>query len=286
MTAKARKTKFSKLQSEFYNQHPPLVPWPNLLAKYGLSLLYKPREIFWRKELDSLKLLPSHKVCDVGCGQGIFLARMNKTYKVKGYGIDISENSIKYACENFESKDLEFIVADATYLPFPGEFFDFVVSFDALEHIDKQKIAIKEMVRVLAPKGKILIYTMNKNYKYTLDWVWEKLGFDIFARAAHKKELLVDSRKIKKQLTTKGCRIVMFRLYDSFFTLLTDELIMIDILICKKLNLFRYNRLGKALLSYYNFISRLIFPVANLLDFPWYFFGKSLGFLVIAEKNE
>ena len=65
------------------------------------------------------------------------------------YGIDISENSIKYACENFESKDLEFIVADATYLPFPGEFFDFVVSFDALEHIDKQKIAIKEMVRVL-----------------------------------------------------------------------------------------------------------------------------------------
>lgn len=47
--------------------------------------------------------------------------------------------------------------ADATALPFRDHAFDAVFIFDVLEHIDAEELALKELGRVLKPKGHLLV---------------------------------------------------------------------------------------------------------------------------------
>ncbi len=47
--------------------------------------------------------------------------------------------------------------ADATALPFRDHTFDAVFIFDVLEHIDAEELALKELGRVLKPKGRLLV---------------------------------------------------------------------------------------------------------------------------------
>lgn len=275
---------YAKAQSQFYDKYPPIVPWPQILANKGFSITYKPREVFWKSYLDKI-LTKNQKVLDIGCGQGLTLKRMAVTYKVSGVGIDVSKESIKYANDNFGGSKLKYVVADATFLPFKNNSFDVVVSFDALEHIKDQEMVIKEALRVLNPGGKLLIYTMSKNYDLTLDWFWEKLDFDIFKRAAHTKKLFVDPYYLKNLLEKKKTKILKLDLYDAFFTLGLDESIMIDILVWKKLGFDGHPKVGRVILGYYNFISRILYPLLNFLDGFWYRKERSLSFIVVGEKK-
>lgn len=276
---------YSRYQSHFFDKHPPLLLWQDLLAEYGFSLLFKPREIFWKKYLDKLELKKGQKVLDVGCGQGLLLARLRETYGISGKGIDVSSKSIEFAKKNYSGRDLFYQVLDAKAISFKSNVFDFVFSFDSLEHIDDQQKALSEMIRVTKPGGKLLIYTMNKNYKYTLDWLWEKLGFDIFKRAAHRKEFFVDPVWLREYFKKHKCKIVEFSLFDALFTLGLDESIMVDLLIWGKIGLGRSKVMGKILLNYYSIISRLMYPFFNFLDKFWYKSNKSLSFLLIVQKK-
>lgn len=275
----------SQQQSKFYDEHPPLAPWPHLLNFHGLSILYKPREVFWKKALDTLEIKEGERVLDVGCGQGLFLARLTKTYKAKGMGIDVSNKSIEFARKNYARKNLSYRVANATEIPFKVDSFDVVVSFDALEHIEDQKRAVKEMVRVLKPGGKLLIYAMSKDDKLTLDWIREKLGFDIYTRAAHKRELFVDSDWLREELEVCGARVNSIELFNAFFSLALDEAIMVLALLFEKIGLYKCKILGRSFLFFANLISRSFYPILILLDYPWFAKGYSLGFLVTARKK-
>lgn len=282
----AKKRSYASQQARFYDEHPPLVPWPGLLREYGLSCLYKPREVFWRKELDSLGLGKGKRVLEVGCGQGLFLARLVKTYQVKGTGIDISSKSIRYAKQNFKNQNLIFREVEAIKIPYPDIFFDFVISFDTLEHIMEKERTVKEMLRVLKPGGKLLIYAMNKNDKFTLDWIWEKLGFDIYTRASHKRELFVDPNWLAGRLRALGASVINLELFDAFFSLGLDEAIMVSVFLFKKAKLFQNKSAGRLFFSFANLVSRALFPLLQVLDWPWYKNNQSLGFLIVAQKNE
>jgi len=276
--------KNAKEQAKFYDTHPPLVPWPDVLKEYGFSVTYKPREVFWKRYFDR-ELKRGQKVLDVGCGQGLMLSRLKTTYGINGVGIDVSKKSISYAKKNYLNKDLEYKVADATKIPYKDKSFDVVVSFDALEHIDDQKKTVTEMVRVLKPGGKLIIYTMSKDYEFTLDWVWEKMGFDIMRRAAHIKELFVDPAWLKQAVERGGCNIESFEYFDAFFTLGFDESVMVDNLISRKLGFFKHRGLGKIVIKYYHLLSKSLFPLLNFLDNLWYRVGKSISFIVVSEKK-
>lgn len=271
-------------QAEFYDKNPPLAPWPDLLNKYALKRLYKPREVFWKQSLDLLNIKKDNSILEVGCGQGLFLSRIVNTYKAKGIGIDVSSRSINYANKKYKNKNLNYLKGSALKIPFKDKSFDMVLSFDVLEHIENQEKAVLEMIRVLKPKGKILIYTLNKNDKFTLDWIWEKLGIDIYKRAAHKRNLFINPFLLKKSFEKRGFKVSNPLLFDAFFTLFLDEIIMIKILLFKKMGLFRSKTTGKLFLYLFSFFSKLFYPLLNFLDSFWYKKGKSLSFLIIAEK--
>lgn len=274
-----------RTQAKFYDSCPPLVPWPQLLKTAKLTRLYKPREIFWKKELDRLKMRKKSKVLEIGCGQGLFLARIVEQYGLYGVGIDISSKSIDFARSHYSAKNISYKVGSGTKIPFKDGSFDYVISFDVFEHIEEQKKNISEMMRVLAPRGKLLIYTLNKDYRFTLDWIWQKLGIDIFSRAAHDPKLFVSPEWLKREINKKGGRVVSLNLFDAFFNLALDELIMIFVLFSSRAGLFKNKALGNIFLIFSNLISGLFFSVFSFLDSPWLSKGYSLSFAVIAEKE-
>lgn len=280
-----KKVSYLIKQGLFYDTNPPLSPWQSILLKKGLSILYKPREIFWKKHLDSLNIKKGKNLLDLGCGQGVFLARLVREYGVKGTGVDISKKSIEFANKTYSNKSLKFINSDINKLPFRSSCFDYVVSFDVLEHIKDQEKAVNEMVRVLKKGGKILIYTLNRNYEFTLDSLWEKMGFDIFARAMHKKELLVNPDRLKESLVKLKIKVLYIDFFDAFFTLAVDELIMVSFVAFKIIGVIKYEKFGNIVLSIYSYMSDKIYTLLNFIDRFWYKQNRSGSFIVIGKKN-
>ena len=107
-------------------------------------------------------LIKGKKVLDAACGTGYGSAILSK-YAQEVCGIDISIDAVKYASDNYNKENLNFKVADIENLPFEDNYFDVVVSFETIEHVnaEKQKKFLSEIKRVLKEDGILVISTPN-----------------------------------------------------------------------------------------------------------------------------
>lgn len=101
-----------------------------------------------RMMVEHYGLKPGDKILDIGCGKGYLLYDFTKVVDgLELYGIDISE----YAIENskLEIKD-RLQVGNATSLPWPDNYFDFVYSITTLHNLHNFDLdaALREMERV------------------------------------------------------------------------------------------------------------------------------------------
>lgn len=97
-------------------------------------------------------------VLELGCGEGRGIEVMENL--ADSYtGID----KIKAVIAQLKQKYPRHQFHTGTFppLPFENESFDTVTAFQVIEHIKKDKAFIKEIIRVLRPKGKALISTPN-----------------------------------------------------------------------------------------------------------------------------
>ena len=140
--------------------------------------IYKERKEVWRGVQENLpRVLTLFKesnvkrVLDLGCGSGRHTVYLTKNgFKV--YGIDIAKEGIN-ATKSLLAK--EGLRADLkvgsmyTKLPYQNMFFDAVVSTQTIHHGNIQNIrnVIKEIKRVLRPKGLIFITIRKKRYSKT-----------------------------------------------------------------------------------------------------------------------
>lgn len=108
-------------------------------------------------ELALAHLRASDRVLDVACGAG-FGVRMIAHGCAQVIGVDIDEQSIAAARAAAGEEGGEYLVADATRMPFADAAFDAVVSFETLEHVPAQPF-LDEVRRVLAPGGLLLLST-------------------------------------------------------------------------------------------------------------------------------
>jgi SAM-dependent methyltransferase len=112
---------------------------------------------FYGKYADTLKPdRPGGKALDVGCGVGQVVARLTEG-GYETYGVDVSEPSIARAkafCARCQ-------VYDGKRLPFADNYFDSAGALNVLEHVDEPEAFIQEVVRVVAPKGKVVISSPN-----------------------------------------------------------------------------------------------------------------------------
>ena len=107
----------------------------------------------------ALRFRPDDRVLDVGCGDGYLTRAVAE--KVPGgcaVGVDASSRMIETAHGDGAATDSGpwFVVADARRLPF-AEFFDAVLSFNALHWVPEQRQALGQIATVLRPGGRALI---------------------------------------------------------------------------------------------------------------------------------
>ena len=277
-------------QAEFFDDHPPLYPWPRLLRKHGLRRLFKPREAFWARAWQRMGIRPGARVADIGCGTGIWIDRLAEEYQIEGFGIDVSMDSLVSAKQETNSNG-QFSLADAYSLPFPNDEFDVVLSLDTLEHVQDHRAFIEELQRVTSPGGTVFLWSINRNQRWTWNWLLDRIGIDIYDRVAHDPEMMPHPVAVREMLGSSGTAALSLEYFNAFFTLILDELIMISTSLLKRTELFAREgwtgtRIGELYLWIAHQLTRLSWQVLNKLDTPWHARGMSNGFLLIAEQAE
>jgi len=99
------------------------------------------------------------KILDIGCGNGSISSIIANKYSPKGFvtGIDLSNDMINFAKQNFKHTNLDFKAIDACDINFKEEF-DLVFSFYCIHWIqDKQKL-FKQISQALKTNCKAMIY--------------------------------------------------------------------------------------------------------------------------------
>ena len=108
-----------------------------------------------------LELGAGDVVLDVACGPGNISRRLGTHVGQDGLvvGIDASPTMLARAVQDTDAPNISFVRGDAQRLPFADASFDAVCCYAALYLFDNPFGAISEMVRVLAPGGRIAILT-------------------------------------------------------------------------------------------------------------------------------
>lgn len=107
-----------------------------------------------------LDLQPKDEVLDVACGSGGFLRKhASHTHRVAGFdhSKDLIEIALRQNRGRVDAGTAEFVVGDATALPWADNEFTVVTSNCLGCFPKKAAAALKEMYRVLKPGGRILV---------------------------------------------------------------------------------------------------------------------------------
>lgn len=121
----------------------------------------------WNEHLSrylfAARLSAHRRVLDIACGTGYGAAELALN-AASVTGIDISEDAIAHARENFVRPNLTFEHAPAQSIPLPGASFDLITAFEVIEHLADWRDLLSEAKRLLAPSGQFLVSTPNKGY--------------------------------------------------------------------------------------------------------------------------
>jgi SAM-dependent methyltransferase len=93
------------------------------------------------------------RALDLGCGVGGFLPGLAKVAeRVVPLDFDL-ESAVHVSARDLPREVERPILSTANALPFADQSFDLVCLFDVLEHLDDDRAAVREVVRVLKPGG-------------------------------------------------------------------------------------------------------------------------------------
>lgn len=113
---------------------------------------------------------PQSKVLDVGCGRGTFLYRMREHFNCQVFGVDISENAVNCAKNQY---DLDVFCGQIFDAPHADNTFDLVTGWACIEHFPDPDEVVKKLYALCRPGGYLLIKTANAD-SWAARWFKEK----------------------------------------------------------------------------------------------------------------
>lgn len=140
-----------------------------------------------RMALNMLELSPNDRVLDVACGPGNFTREFARAADAGlAVGLDASKAMLAVGARKSERANIAYVRGDACALPFRDASFDAICCFAALYLIEEPMRALDEIVRVLAPDGRVaLLSSCNRGplpARATNGAVRRLTGVRIFAR--------------------------------------------------------------------------------------------------------
>jgi ubiquinone/menaquinone biosynthesis C-methylase UbiE len=114
----------------------------------------------WLYEVAEFRKHSGERVLEIGCGTGCDLLQFAK-HGAEAFGIDVTQKHLELARQRVAGR-AEVRFGDATSIPFPDAYFDFVYSHGVLHHVDRPAAVVKEILRVLKPGGRFNIHVYAK----------------------------------------------------------------------------------------------------------------------------
>ena len=148
------------------------------------------------------KIKEGSRVLDIGCGIGALSYDLAKRAE-HVIGIDISNECIKIAKNNFYQKNIEYITGDATNYDFK-ETYDYVILSNVLEHI-KNRQEFLSKIKYLANVFLIRVPMINRSWI-----VLYQKELDIEYRLDNSHYIEYTFESFEKEMKQAGLRIISY----------------------------------------------------------------------------
>jgi SAM-dependent methyltransferase len=122
---------------------------------------YKGRRTVLARVLDGVELPADARILDAGCGSGRNMLELARYGNVTA--VELSSASVELALAREAGEVIEGSVLE---MPFADASFDLATSLDVIEHLDDDVGALREMRRVVAPGGCLLVTVP------AYQWLW------------------------------------------------------------------------------------------------------------------
>jgi SAM-dependent methyltransferase len=101
------------------------------------------------------------RILEDGCGVGMYVEKLSA---LGGTVIGLEYDRERAAEARTHSTHI--LNAAGEFLPLPASTFDLILSHEVIEHVQDDRAAICEMVRVLKPGGRIALFCPNRGYPF------------------------------------------------------------------------------------------------------------------------
>jgi SAM-dependent methyltransferase len=122
---------------------------------------YRGRRQVIERAIAALDLPTGGRILDAGCGSGRNMVELSRRGVVTG--VELSDTSVALARERGAG---EVISGSVLEMPFADDSFDLATCLDVIEHLEDDLAALRELRRVVAPDGSLLVTVP------AYQWLW------------------------------------------------------------------------------------------------------------------
>jgi ubiquinone/menaquinone biosynthesis C-methylase UbiE len=124
-----------------------------------------PQNLSMRLGLMKQRIAPGDFVLDVGCGRADYLREL-LAHSPNIVGIETATDKLEGCFRVHPELRDRVLHVSVESMPFPAGHFDVVIVNEVLEHIQDQDAALREIHRVLRPRGKLLLFCPNRLFPF------------------------------------------------------------------------------------------------------------------------
>ncbi len=154
----------------------------NDLMSFGIHRLWK------RFTIDASGVRPGNNVLDLAGGTGDLTAKFSQLVGREGKVIlaDINSSMLNVGRDKLRDKGLvqniEYVQANAQYLPFEDNTFDIVTIAFGLRNVTDKDMALRSIYRVLKPGGRLLVLEFSKPEHELVSKAYDFYSFNILPK--------------------------------------------------------------------------------------------------------
>ena len=154
----------------------------NDLMSVGIHRVWK------RITIEMSAVRTGHKVLDIAGGTGDLAAKFATRVGPEGTVVlaDINDSMLRVGRDRLLDRgiveNVRFAQADAQHLPFPDNSFDLVSIAFGLRNVTDKDLALRSMLRVLKPGGRLLILEFSKPQNPLIEKLYDGYSFNLLPK--------------------------------------------------------------------------------------------------------